>query len=146
VNKQFLGALLLCAGQATAQTIYKCTSNGQTSYGETPCAADSVQLMLATPKAPPALSSEPGEPSKQLRQQADSLTKQRHQREAREELVQQRADTKAARQRERCANLKLHQQWANEDAARDKNSGKDSAQAALKVRRATEKLAIACPQ
>lgn len=138
----FTALLALCAGQATAQTIYKCTSSGQTSYGEAPCAAGSVQHVLESPEAQPASS----EASKQLRQQADSLTRQRHQREAREELVQQRADKKAARQRERCASLKLHQQWAAEDAAQARTAGKDTARAGLKARRAAEKLALACPQ
>ncbi len=128
--------------QLLAQTVYKCTSSGQTSYGETPCAAGEAQQMLETPKAPQPIPAS----SEQLRQQAQQLTRQRHQREAREEQVQQRADKQAARQRERCASLKLHQQWASEDAARDKNAGKDSAKAALKAHRAGEKLALACPR
>ena len=134
--------LALSTGQVTAQTIYKCTSSGTTSYGETPCAAGEAQQMLATPKTPQMAPTS----SEQLRQQAQQLTRQRHQREAREEQVQQRADKQAARQRERCASLKLHQQWASDDAARDKNAGKDSAKAALKARRAGEKLALACPK
>jgi type IV secretory pathway VirB10-like protein len=149
VTKHALFTLLLALsmgqGQATAQTIYKCTSGGQTSYGEAPCAAGSMQQMLEQPAAPPPAPAS-AERSEQLRQQADNLTKQRHQREAKEEQVQQRADKTAARQRERCASLKLHQRWAFEDAAQGKNAGKDSAKAALKTQRAAEKLALACPR
>ncbi len=136
--------LALCASQAMAQTVYKCTASGQTSYGEAPCAAGSTQQMLETPKAPQPAAASAGrsDSGAQLRQQADSLTRQRHQREAKEDQLQLRADKQAARQRERCASLKLHQQWAVEDAARDKNASK----ANLKVRRAAEQLAIACPR
>lgn len=137
----FAALLALCTGQAAAQTLYKCTSSGQTSYGEAPCAAGAAQQMLETPKAPqPAAAS--NSRSEQLRQQAQQLASQRHQREAREEQVQQRIDKQAARQRERCASLTLQQQWANADAARDKNAGKTR----LKAQRAAEKLAIACPR
>jgi type IV secretory pathway VirB10-like protein len=134
-------ALSMNQGQAAAQTIYKCTAGGQTSYGEAPCTAGAAQQMLANPDAPQPVPAST-QRSEQLRQQADSLTSQRHQREAREEQVQRRADQQAARQRERCASLKLRQRWASEDAARDKNAD----QARLKAQRAAEQLAIACPR
>lgn len=131
--------LILCGGQANAQTIYKCLFDGKISYGETPCIAGAAQQVLTVPAAPLA----PPDRNATLRQDAEQLTKQRHQREMREEQVQQRADKEAARKQSRCANLKLQRQWADEDAAhamRDKHAGK----AALKARRAGQKLAMEC--
>ncbi len=140
----FIAALLtLGAGQASAQTIYKCTVNGKISYGEAPCGAGAAQQQLAAPLLPPAPVAHP-ERNAKLRQDAEQLAQQRHRREAREEQAQQRADKKADRQRQKCDSLKLHRKWAAEDAAHDKNAGKDSARATLKARRADEKLALEC--
>ena len=132
--------LILCAPQANAQSIYKCMLDGKTSYGETPCPTGN-SVVLPAPATPERSGLD--QPAR-LRQQAEQLTKQRHQREAREEQAQQRADRIAARQRERCTSLKLHKQWADEDAARAVR-GRNAGQAALKARRAGQKLAMACP-
>jgi predicted membrane-bound mannosyltransferase len=138
----FFLLLILWAGQARAQTIYKCILDGKTSYGEARCAADAAQQVLISAAATaPAASAERSE---RLHQQAEQLTKQRNQREAREAQAQQRADKIAAKKQGRCASLKLQRQWAEEDAeraVRDKNAAK----AALKARRAEQKLAMACP-
>jgi type IV secretory pathway VirB10-like protein len=132
--------LALCAGQANAQTIYKCTVDGKTSYGEARCAAGN-SVVLPTPAAPER--SDFDQPARR-QQQAEQLTTQRHRREAREEQAQQRADKQAAKKRDRCASLKLQRQWADEDAAHAMR-GRNAGQAALKARRAGEKFAMACP-
>jgi hypothetical protein len=45
-------ATALVAGQATAQTMYKCTVDGKISYSDTPC-AKGAETKIAVDKAPP---------------------------------------------------------------------------------------------
>jgi hypothetical protein len=140
-------ALVSTAAQSqtepTAQTIYKCTTGGQISYGQAPCT--SGHTVALDPVAAPATKAADHH-TRVLRQQAEQLSGERHRREAKEERIEQRASAAAARARDNCARLRLHKKWADEDAALARNKGQTKSQTGLKARRAAEKLALACPQ
>ena len=123
----------------TGQTIYKCTAQGKVSYGQAPCTTG--HAIALDPVALPDTAAA-DQQTRLLHQQAQQLTRERHRREADDERMQQRAAHAAATVRANCARLKLQQRWADEDAAHARHKG----QAALKARRAGEKLALACPQ
>lgn len=134
--------LLLAAGQAGAQTVYKCDSGGKISYGDTPCADGASALLPALPPPGPDHSAELA----RLKARADQLERARHQREARDERAQLRADRAAATHRNKCAQLALQRKWAAEDATTAGRDGGHAAdQTARKARRAAEQLALACP-
>ena len=46
--------MALLAGSASAQDVYKCVQDGQTSYSATPCTAGQLQI-LEIPSPPPAV-------------------------------------------------------------------------------------------
>lgn len=134
--------LLLAAGQAGAQTIYKCSAGGTISYGDAPCAdGASVQLpALALPG--PDRSAELAT----LKARADQLERARHQREAVDARAQRRADRAASAHRNKCAQLALRRTWAAEDAtATGRANGRAADQATRKARRAAEQLRLTCP-
>ncbi|OYO29039.1 DUF4124 domain-containing protein [Janthinobacterium sp. PC23-8] len=133
-------ALMLCAaaGAASAQTVYKCVQNGQTSYSETPCTAGQLQI-IDVPPAPPVL--DKGAATRQQRV-ASQLESMRKQREAREDQARARGAQQGAAHEKRCAQLRLEQQWAAQDAVGAGDKNRDAAQ--TRVRRAGEKLAIEC--
>lgn len=127
-----LAGAFACAG-AGAQTIYKCSHNGQTSYGDTPCTAGVSSKMA------------PQQPS-----EADDSVMRRQQRALRQ-IEKEHATENAAGKKEvaainarrkRCAEMKLQQQWLADDAAKAAPKSQDKAQ--QNARRGAEKLASAC--
>jgi hypothetical protein len=140
--RTWMTVLLLCAlaPGAGAQTIYKCSVGGKTSYGEQPC-GDGQARTLAVPPAPDASAA-----TAQLKHEKARLAafqKERAAREAREEKEHERAARAAATVRQKCERLRLQGKWAEEDAAR---AGKATAAAArLKAKRQAEALAVQCP-
>ena len=42
-------AALLASSPASAQTVYKCVKDGQTSYSATPCSAGQLQILEIPP-------------------------------------------------------------------------------------------------
>lgn len=123
---------LTCAG-AGAQTIYKCSHNGQTSYGDTPCAAG-----LSSKIAP----QQPSEADDSIMRRQQRALHQIEKEHATENAAGRKEVAAINARRKRCADLKLQQQWLAEDAAKAAPKSQDKAQQNL--RRGAEKLASAC--
>ena len=139
--KAALLVTLVCAGlagQAGAQGLYKCVKDGQTSYGETPCAGGQLQI-LEVPPAPGAVDKGAATRQERVASQLEAARKK-------QELLEDQARARAARQADihdkHCAQLRLEQKWAAQDAVGAGTANRDAAQ--LKVRRAGERLAIEC--
>ncbi|WP_312436005.1 DUF4124 domain-containing protein [Janthinobacterium sp.] len=130
--------LLAAASTASAQTVYKCVQDGQTSYSEAPCAAGQLQI-IEVPPPPPAVDKGAATRQERVASQLESVRKQR---EAREDQARARGAQQAEVREKRCAQLRLEQKWAAQDAVGAADRNRDAAQ--LKVRRAGEKLAIEC--
>ncbi|NYE60356.1 hypothetical protein FHW58_001508 [Duganella sp. 1224] len=128
---------------AYAQTVHKCTLDGKTSYGDTPCPAGAQAATLETPTAPPRDAAAAGTLRRQQKQ-ADALEKARLKREERDERDAARASQAAAVQRKKCDKLKLNKRWADEDARRA--TGQATEAARLRAHRAGEAMALECPR
>jgi hypothetical protein len=135
--------LLACAVLATstsAQTVYKCTTNGKVSYGERPC-ADGKSTMLAAPAAGDTAAAQPAlERDKTALKTIDKAHAAEDERASRERT---RAARAADIRRQKCERLRLKRQWAEEDATRAAGQARDTAQ--LKAKRQGEALAVECP-
>ncbi|KAB8044890.1 DUF4124 domain-containing protein [Janthinobacterium aquaticum] len=129
---------IVASAQASAQGVYKCVKDGRTSYSETPCAAGQVQL-IEVPPPPPAI--DKGAATRQQRV-ADQLESTRKKREEREDAARARANMQSAEHEQHCAQLRLQQKWAAQDAVGAGDKTREAAQ--LKVRRASERLALDC--
>lgn len=141
--RTMMAAAMLCAlaQPATAQTIYKCTVGGKTSYAEQPC-ADGKATTLAVPAAP-ADADAAVQRLERDKARLAALQKERAADEARAERDNQRVARAAAATRQKCERLRLQGKWAQEDAARaDKTT---VASARLKAKRQAEALAVECP-
>jgi len=138
VKTLLIALAILASAQASAQGVYKCVKDGQTSYSETPCTAGQVQL-IEVPPPPPAV--DKGAATRQQRV-ADQLESARRKREEREDVARARATTEAAEHQKHCAQLRLQQKWAAQDAVGAGDKTRDAAQ--QKVRRAGERLALEC--
>ena len=130
--------LFAASSCASAQTVYKCVQDGQTSYSETPCAAGQLQI-IDVPPSPPAVDKGAATRQQRVASQLESVRKQR---EAREDQARARGAQQAEVHEKRCAQLRLEQKWAAQDAVGAGDRTREAAQ--LKVRRAGEKLAIEC--
>lgn len=134
----YLLLMALLAASASAQDVYKCVQDGQTSYSATPCTGGQLQI-LEIPSPPPAI--DKGAATRQERV-ASQMAAARKQQEQREDQARERG----ARQREahdkHCAQLRLEQKWAAQDAVGAGDKTRDAAQ--LKARRAGERLAVEC--
>lgn len=119
---------------AGAQTIYKCSHNGQTSYSDTPCAAG-----LSSKMAPPDTPIKVDDSVMRRQQRALHQIEKEH---ATENAAGKKEVAAINARRKRCAELKLQQQWLAEDAAKAAPKAQDKAQ--QNVRRGAEKLASAC--
>jgi hypothetical protein len=142
-------AAVLCAAtlSAHAQAMYKCTTDGKVSYGDTPCAANAVSVtMNAAPSpAPATANAAPSSDLKRLQKESAALEKARLLREEKEERASDRAAQAAAVQRKKCGKLKLNKQWADEDVRRAATiTNIDNAK--LRAKRAGETLALECPK
>ncbi|WP_317205500.1 DUF4124 domain-containing protein [Janthinobacterium sp.] len=140
LTAMLLGLAALC-GAASAQTVYKCVSDGKTSYGTTPCPSGRGVALDVPP--PPAPAPDAAAALARDEKTATRLRAERLRREAREDSAQARAGKAAAARRKKCAALALRQKWAAEDA---RGAGEKTAtKARVKARRAAEKLALECP-
>jgi hypothetical protein len=128
---------------AYAQTVYKCTADGKTTYGDTPCPAGAQTATLEAPAAPPRDAAAAGALRRQQKQ-ADALEKARLKREEREERDAARDAQAAAVQRRKCDKLKLNKRWADDDARRA--TGQATEAARLRAQRAGEAMALECPR
>ncbi|MGK5063991.1 DUF4124 domain-containing protein [Janthinobacterium sp. LB3P112] len=133
-----LCAMALLASSATAQEVYKCVQDGQTSYSATPCAGGQLQI-LEIPSPPPAVDKGAATRQERVASQMEAARKQ-------QEKLEDQARERAAKQKEmhekHCAQLRLEQKWAAQDAVGAGDKNRDAAQ--LKARRAGERLAVEC--
>jgi hypothetical protein len=126
------------AGSASAQDVYKCVQDGQTSYSATPCTGGQLQI-LEVPTPPPAVDKGAATRQERVASQMEAARKKR-------ENLEDQARERAAKQRKardkHCAQLRLDQKWAAQDAVGAGDRNRDAAQ--LKARRAGERLAVEC--
>ena len=134
-----LTACIACHASA-ADTVYKCTEGGRTSYSDRPCGH--AATVLAVPEAPPP---DPEAAARLERGRAALrvLEKERAARALVEEREAARARREAAGLRRRCDKLRLNQKWAEEDARRSSGAALEAAR--IKARRQAEALAVECP-
>ena len=133
-----LCAMVLLAGSASAQDIYKCVQDGQTSYSAAPCTGGQLQI-LEIPSPPPAVDKGAATRQQRVASQLEAARKK-------QENLADQARERAAKQKEthdkHCAKLRLEQKWAAQDAVGAGDKNRDAVQ--LKARRAGERLAVEC--
>lgn len=130
--------MAMLAGSASAQDVYKCVQDGQTSYSATPCSGGQLQI-LEVPSPPPAIDKGAATRQERVASQMEAARKKR-------ENLEDQARERAAKQKEllekHCAQLRLEQKWTAQDAVGAGDKTRDAAQ--LKARRASERLAVEC--
>jgi hypothetical protein len=129
--------------QASAQSVYKCTQDGKTTYADRPCAhGKAVEL-------PPPAGIRPEGAETVATHDARTLLELEKLRMAREKEQERtaRADARleraAAKHRKQCERVRLRHRWATEDAAR--LTGRARVAAERRVRRAKDAMAVECP-
>ncbi|SNT20448.1 protein of unknown function [Noviherbaspirillum humi] len=107
--------MMLCAGglhAAPAFAVYKCESNGTTTYGDAPCPGGQ-RMDLANPPADP-------EAARRLAREKQELARIQAER-TKQERQDEKARIHAARaqqvEQKRCTSLAQKLRWAQEDAA-----------------------------
>lgn len=130
--------MVLLAGSAGAQDVYKCVQDGQTSYSATPCTGGQLQI-LEVPSPPPAVDKGAATRQERVASQMEAARKK-------QENLADQARERAAKQKEtrdkHCAQLRLEQKWAAQDAVGAGDKTRDAAQ--LKARRVGERLTVEC--
>jgi hypothetical protein len=139
----FLAACLVCTS-LQAQSVYKCSAEGKTSYSDRPCAAGASKAL-----PPPAgisigdtLGPQGGDARTLLELEKARIAREKNQ--AKEEREQARLSRSAQVRRQKCDKLRLRHKWAGEDLARTSHGPKHEA-ARIKLRRQAETLAVECP-
>jgi hypothetical protein len=139
-------ALLLAHGSAVADIIYKCSSGGKISYGQTPCQdGPSVVLKAAPPPVPDA--ADQARLARQSGEAARMAADRRKQAEKDQRQAQRDGERRAraaAASAKKCAALKLRSKWASDDA-RTADTPTAQAKAKVNASRAAEQLALECP-
>jgi hypothetical protein len=143
-----LAACLLPAA-SHAQSVYKCTVDGKTSYADRPCAHGASK-----PLPPPPVGISPSDTMGPQGGDARTLLelekariargKAEAQAQAREDRAQARQARSAQARRQKCDRLRLRHKWAEEDLARTVHGPKYEA-ARIKARRQRDTLAVECP-
>ena len=139
-----LAATLLPAA-VQAQSVYKCTHEGKTSYADQPC-AHGASRALPPSTAGISIADQIGPQGGDARTLLE-LEKARIAREKAAEKqgrVEVRQAKAAQAQRKKCDKLRLRHKWAEEDLARTAHGPKHEA-ARTKLRRQQETLAVECP-
>jgi hypothetical protein len=132
-----------------AQTVYKCSAGGHTSYSDRPC-AEGASHALPPPPAGISAADQMGPQGGDARTllEADKLSfareKERARIQAREEREHARSARTAQARRQKCDKLRLRHKWAAEDLARTAHGPKHEA-ARTKLRRQADTLAVECP-
>jgi len=128
---------------ASAQTVYKCTQDGKTTYADRPCAhGKSAEL-------PPPAGIRPEGAETVATRDARTLLELEKLRIAREKEQERtaRADAHleraAAQHRKQCERVRLRHRWATEDVAR--LTGRARAAAQRRAQRAKDTMAVECP-
>ena len=138
MKPSYLLLMALLTGSASAQDVYKCVQDGQTSYSAAPCTGGQLQI-LEIPSPPPAVDKGAATRQERVASQLESARKK-------QENLADQARERAVKQKEmhdkHCAQLRLEQKWAAQDAVGAGDKNRDAAQ--LKARRAGERLAVEC--
>ena len=140
----FLAATLFSAG-LHAQTVYKCSAGGKTSYADRPCAQGASKAMPPPPagiSAADTLGPQGGDARTLLELEKMRMARDRN--VAREERDQARLARAAHAKRQKCDKLRLRRKWAEEDLARTAHGPAHEA-ARIKARRHAESMAVECP-
>jgi hypothetical protein len=148
---RLLSLFIACAFTASlhAQTVYKCSSDGKTSYGDRPCAQGASQA-LPPPPAGISIADQIGPQGGdartllELEKQRIAREKERGREQARDEREHARNARSAQARRQKCDKLRLRHKWTQEDLAHTVHGPKYEA-ARTKLRRQAETLAVECP-
>jgi hypothetical protein len=135
----------LFALSAQAQTVYKCSADGKTSYSDRPCAQGASKAMPPPPagiSAADTLGPQGGDARTLLELEKARIAREKS--EARDQREQARLARAAHARRQKCDKLRLRHKWAEEDLARTLHGPAHEA-ARIKVRRQAESLAVECP-
>jgi hypothetical protein len=138
-------AACLFALSAQAQTVYKCSADGKTSYSDRPCAQGASKAMPPPPagiSAADTLGPQGGDARTLLELEKARIAREKS--EARDQREQARLARAAHARRQKCDKLRLRHKWAEEDLARTLHGPAHEA-ARIKVRRQAESLAVECP-
>jgi len=130
-------ASLLLSMSLPAFAVYKCESNGGTTYGDTAC-PDSKQVDLHTASVAPQAAAKAQFDAQREKAEAARLEKERHKREA----AQDKRIAAAAARQKKCNALAQRAKWSEEDAG--KASRKSATKAKNKARRAEETYNLQC--
>jgi hypothetical protein len=141
----FLSAACLLSAAVQAQSVYKCTLEGKTSYSDRPCAEGASKALPPPPAgiSPADTMGPQGGDARTLL----ALEKARIAREkeaAKQEAAQAKQDRAFQAKRQKCDRLRLRHKWTEDDLARSVHGPKQEA-ARLKARRQREALAVECP-
>jgi hypothetical protein len=140
LHQALAACAVLASTAAAADTIYKCTVDGKTSYGDRPCASGtSTELKVSAPERDI-------ETMARMARQialAQQLTARDDARALREEQAAERARRSAASQKSKCDKLRLRHRWALEDARTA--ADKKGTAATTRARRQAEAMALECP-
>jgi hypothetical protein len=139
-----LAACLLPAA-SHAQSVYKCTVDGKTSYADRPCAQGASKPLPPPPagiSAADTMGPQGGDARTLLELEKARIARDKAQ--AREDRVQARQARSAQARRQKCDRLRLRHKWAEEDLARTVHGPKQEA-ARIKARRQRDTLAVECP-
>jgi hypothetical protein len=138
-------AVYLFSASAYAQTVYKCSVDGKTSYSDRPCARGAANALPPLPagiSAADTLGPQGGDARTLLELEKARIAREKD--SAREERDQARLARAAQVKRQKCDKLRLRRKWAEEDLARTAHGPAHEA-ARIKVRRKAETLAVECP-
>jgi hypothetical protein len=128
-----------------AQTVYKCSHDGKTSYSDRPCAQGASKALPPPPVGiSPAdtLGPQGGDARTLLAlEKARIAREQAAEREERERIRSARA---AHTRHQKCEKLRLRHKWAKEDLSHMIHGPQYEA-ARVKLRRQSEALAVECP-
>jgi len=139
-----IAACLFSLG-AHAQTVYKCSVDGKTSYSDRPCAHGASKTLPPPPagiSAADTLGPQGGDARTLL--ELEKMRMEREKQTARDERDQARLARAAHAKRQKCDKLRLRRKWAEEDLARTAHGPAHEA-ARIKARRQLETLAVECP-
>ena len=135
----------LLSAAAQAQSVYKCTENGKTSYGDRPCAHGTSKALPPPPAGiSPADTMGPQGGDARTLLELEKARIAREKEQAKEERAQAKQNRAAYAKRQKCEKLRLRHKWAEEDLARTVHGPRHEA-ARIKLRRQREALAVECP-
>jgi hypothetical protein len=126
---------------APAHAIYKCESNGRTTYSDETCASKAVKLEVHSGSAP-ADAEHARRTAAREKAELRRIEGEREKREAREEKERQKLARAETVKRKKCAALALQKKWGEEDAAAA--SGKSAERAKRNAQRKAEKFEMEC--